>query len=873
MAKIKTLKEEQIVKGTSTEEVYPRTLAMAVHTESNTTVQEELNNLKKDKANVKDLQEAITELEENRVLVEGDIINMPDEEDLTTVNNKLQFKDRIPNPDKFISRGYKILRPNPQQVNKYNLKITTKAAKNGNITVNGTIIAITTTMDTNAIEKAIQATQTNVGWDDTKGVTDFNASPTVDYGETGVTGRIDTVQKTINLLTQDVINEPNTNYICNYDITLNKDLNFGKNSTLNLNGNIIDFNNYTINRNIVIKNAKIKNYKYYITNVNTLENCYFDDETKISLQGNVSIKFNIDSTLLKNGKPLYNLFRYCFNDLLEELYKHPYTENTGWYKIIIPNYTNGIFYIDRPIIIKNRYEIDFNNISIIPTDDYSYDSCIIYESNTVYANIVESEIKNLAINIANNIYPNIKKVVDCTNFGGKCSNISINLGKNNTYGFYQPIGTPYSSYSDRKILRRIEVTHDSSTIESKSKIINIFAFGDGNIFEQCILGNTLIIGGRATIINGNLNDIWNFYNTITTFNGCYYEVGQFNILNSKVTFSNCLLTADNVITDNNRNYKGDFIAIDNNQAKDIILPILKEMNYNISSITGKYSVVYFENNFWQYTTWGLSNKNSGNVIDANENSIIHGLEEQNSSYLDKYASSNNTPIIKGNFIDNIEYKIDNPTFLIENINNAFSNGNDYEILGIDWTEEECSKDINIGLYICLSKKRKLYYRVHKGVYHNVTNKILNQAIINNNKLPLYGVFTTMIDNEKYVVSIHNKCSYKSISENIIDTKFDNTSVNNELLKSAIDKYKYHNAGNLYIEDAEYYDMLDNSQFNRCTHKYGFDKDKITAWCDSIPQYGIWTVGDKVIVGNNTYIYNGKDWTNEDGTLPSKVNII
>lgn len=72
------------------------------------------------KADAEQVNNSLLNLEKkigDRVVVEGDVTNLPDEEDITSVNNKLKFKDREVDTVNFQSKGYIILRKNLVETN------------------------------------------------------------------------------------------------------------------------------------------------------------------------------------------------------------------------------------------------------------------------------------------------------------------------------------------------------------------------------------------------------------------------------------------------------------------------------------------------------------------------------------------------------------------------------------------------------------------------------------------------------------------------------------------------------------------------------------------------------------------------------------
>lgn len=147
-----------------------------------------------------------------------------DEEDITAEDGNLKLKDRAYDEANFSGKGYKILRKNIQQVTvpKFNLTISTGCTANGNITINEISIEVTTEASTpEAVAQLIQSAIS--GTTISGAVVTFTSNPTINYSTTGVSGQVvdNSYQENRNILTQDMINEPNTIYEIRYDFDLN----------------------------------------------------------------------------------------------------------------------------------------------------------------------------------------------------------------------------------------------------------------------------------------------------------------------------------------------------------------------------------------------------------------------------------------------------------------------------------------------------------------------------------------------------------------------------------------------------------------------------------------------------------------------------
>lgn len=181
------------------------------------------------------------------LLVEGgDVVNNPDEEDITTevVNNEhvLKLADKEYRPEKFSGKGYKRLRKNIQKIDLAVTKITVNSAptKDGeiSITINNIDTHISLVNDTHntpalvaqAISDALVPSHTDYDIEVIENIITLTrkhsgevAASAFDVADTEITLVIEDSAKFVrrNLLIEEMINQPNTIYEIRYDFDLN----------------------------------------------------------------------------------------------------------------------------------------------------------------------------------------------------------------------------------------------------------------------------------------------------------------------------------------------------------------------------------------------------------------------------------------------------------------------------------------------------------------------------------------------------------------------------------------------------------------------------------------------------------------------------
>ena len=215
------------------------------------------------------------------LLVEGgDVVNNPDEEDITTevVNNEhvLKLADKEYRPENYSGKGYKRLRKNIQKINLAVTKITVNSAptKDGEIsvTINNIDTHISLVKDTHntpalvaqTISDALVSAHTDYNIEVTENIITLTrkhsgevASSAFDVADTGVTLVIEDSTKSAkrNILTQVMINQPNTIYEIRYDFDLNgANVKIPDGCTLKFEGGSVANGNFNNFKNIPIIN-------------------------------------------------------------------------------------------------------------------------------------------------------------------------------------------------------------------------------------------------------------------------------------------------------------------------------------------------------------------------------------------------------------------------------------------------------------------------------------------------------------------------------------------------------------------------------------------------------------------------------------------
>lgn len=245
------------------------------------------------KADAEQVNNSLYDLEKKigeRFVVEGDVTNLPDEEDLTSVKESerdvLKIADRSYAPEKFSGKGYKILRRNIKPVSIAVTKIRVESVPSSDgilsLTINGkeTQVAVSATTDKTTalvaqkVAAALQDSMTEYDVSiDASLITltrKSGGSVTPSVFSASTTGVVCTITdsteiKFRNILTQDMINQANTIYVIRYDFTLGEDITVPANCVLDFDGGSISGAYTIIGANTGINASLVKIFNTDVT--------------------------------------------------------------------------------------------------------------------------------------------------------------------------------------------------------------------------------------------------------------------------------------------------------------------------------------------------------------------------------------------------------------------------------------------------------------------------------------------------------------------------------------------------------------------------------------------------------------------------------
>lgn len=239
------------------------------------------------KADAEQVNNSLYDLEKKigeRFVVEGDVTNLPDEEDLTSIKESerdvLKLADRSYAPEKFSGKGYKILRRNikPVSIAVTKIRVESVPSADGTLsfTINGkeTQVAVsastdnTTALVAQKVASALQESMTEYDVSADESLITLTrksgGSVTPSVFSASTTGVVCTITDSTkrefrNILTPIMINQPNTIYEIRYDFDLDgTTLNMFSDCVLKFTGGII-------------RNGKIVGAKTSIINSSNIE--------------------------------------------------------------------------------------------------------------------------------------------------------------------------------------------------------------------------------------------------------------------------------------------------------------------------------------------------------------------------------------------------------------------------------------------------------------------------------------------------------------------------------------------------------------------------------------------------------------------------
>ena len=469
------------------------------------------------KADAEQVNNSLYDLEKkigDRFVVEGDVTNLPDEEDLTSAKeserNVLKFADKRYAPENFSGKGYKRLRKNIQKTNLAVTKITVNSAptKDGEISVtinniNTNISLVKNTHNTPAlVAKAISDTLISAHTDYDIEVTNNIITLTRKYGgevasstfnvaDTGVTITIEDSVKSVNrnILTADMISNPNTIYEIRYDfdfenesIILPKDsiLCFKggsfSNATLEGDNTTIQAQNYEIFKNVQIRGTWDTS-DFYVEWFGAKGDGVSDDTTSIQkaldVVLSVTLPFHITVHLSKTYRITDTLNIHAETTLKGNFIGSYMNYAKTQYKCIVADFSDTKKWIVQSSNLKNSaYNADLGKIPV-DSGTIKYQEAIRIE-----------DIKIESSNTNNPAFGGIRIIASSNSSIKNCSVFHT------LYGIYR-MATWYSSDSDNYVT---------------SLICPLVMGNDMNAFS--------VINGYYTCSNKVLDDMYNEENML-----------------------------------------------------------------------------------------------------------------------------------------------------------------------------------------------------------------------------------------------------------------------------------------------------------------------------------------------------------------------
>lgn len=389
------------------------------------------------KADIEQVNSSLYDLEKKigeRFVVEGDVINLPDEEDLSSVKESerdvLKLADRSYAPEKFSGKGYKILRRNIKPVSIAVTKIRVESAPSSDGTLSFTIngkeaqVAVSATTDNTTalvaqkVASALQESLTEYEVStDTSLITltrKSSGSVTPSVFSVGTTGIVCTVTDSTkrefrNILTAVMLSEANTIYEIRYDFDLNWEtiemqegctLKFCggslKNGTINSSSTIIDSKPINIFYNVILQGSIIGDViiNWFNHSSDCLKSMY-----NLSCAIKIVGRYTIDKPLVvKTGFNIYG----------ESMYKSKLVLNK--------EYNEGVRAIFHFTDLKESINyISFRDFAVTSEDYVFYRNCVDISFGS---SIQVGDFKNL-------YFDSIKKAIfsiKCYGFG--CININ-----------------------------------------------------------------------------------------------------------------------------------------------------------------------------------------------------------------------------------------------------------------------------------------------------------------------------------------------------------------------------------------------------------------------------------------------------------------
>lgn len=857
----------------------------------------------------------------------GTITNLADDEDLTSVDdgtgsNVLKFADRTYNVNNFSGKGYKILRKNIQEVKipKYNVTITNGCVTEGDITIvmgPTRTYTIHVTIDYSTPKQVAELISNSIYECSVIDATlSFMEQPSLNFNETGILStNVSDISYTENrnVLTQSMVNDPNTVYEVRYDYLLNSRIILKEGSYLVYNGGKIEaiprisgritfYDNTDINTDGYNPFISDIEYKSNIINVNketpVFEGSYngiitryctincnkplYCADKSLNLIGDYTtrllgnsrfygnIKYNIKtlyktiylSEFIKNYKGEYHYASGTRGKLLDLYLLYNQISNTfvndasAQYTIIIDIKR---LYITNTINLTSNINLICPEMCEIYLEDKFRDNSNlinIFETSGGTNNAFRNTIEGFNIILQNGVYFNY--FIKFNNKGNitnlkriRILGVATQDEVNNYNGILRTYTEAYANNSQNP-----NGYSDFLYIEDVKGIIRIDKFdiivglGDCTEFNRCCNMKILCYGGQKLFKNCMQTQVYAALSDIVLLNN-HNETAHYELYKSNATFNGCVI--GNAVGEN----KATITINDDN-----FINIIKEY-YNPTAAVLK----------------ELNNIILTNLILDNVKFAFNSVSECNG--------------FKTNLYD-IEVKGNNKEV------NIISN-NSYRYL--DWLDYKYNLDIYSNIEInkqIIDKVPEDFITKNRTVTIFDTGKKLTALDSPNNRSYLYNdflnYFETLID-DTYYITVKNIIFLLDYDRNIgikkdINKKFGPLKNRNSIRSKILDPYykgnyiinvdidgilkhiklvllsdiisdsdfrcsKYSLFGQSYIEN-------NITEYNECNNIDILNDYNVRAYLNEIPKYGKWNINDECVINNITYIYDGKNWIIKEG---------
>ena len=755
------------------------------------------------KADAEQVNNSLYDLEKkigDRFVVEGDVTNLPDEEDLTSVKkserNVLKFADKRYAPENFSGKGYKRLRKNIQKIDLAVTKITINSAptKDGEIsiiinsinthislikdvhntpalvaqTISDTLVSAYKDYDIVVTENVITLTRKHSG---------EVASSVFDVTDTGVILTIEDSVKSVNrnILTEDMLSAGNTIYEIGYDFDLDgKTINWLDNITLNFNkgGSL---NNGTFLTSVYIEGIAKGTAVYKSNTPYVIHSSYFDDDSLT-----VSLNVIIDRLMSFLGNN-----RFGMNCVL----------------ILDRNYN-----IRETIILPNVISIDGANKTINFTDNNISKGIIVQK--TTGSTVNSSFIKNIIFNgnPTNGYILNLKStcIIDNIYFYKatrfiKCTDYIDNINISNIHCYNRNLGD------------------DINIVLGRGEAHNIQNINDGiSIFKHF---------GQITMKN-IINPYIYLYSCRATLDNMVFETGFVKLYYSNVIFTNLSVSSDL----GRSQYS---IEINNPEIKQVVDSSL--FDFTLSTLA-KSKLVFINSGVKSNSyIFPPKYKDFQDMKSFNDNFIIEGnpLSEFSYAYSDKIDNAVISYSNYGQVVSaNKGYSIDNAVSISTKLASfGYTRSTYYKNLANDYTDYNCDlrKYVFIKAVVLFDENRKIGYETNK---QRIVSNGINFSIIN----------------------IQNAQDGQCIVFYLLDET-------DRVLKKSRILYCYGNnilftdygIGSSPLQDCDNIDSYEKCLNFTCMG------DNVICKLNRIPEVGTWKEGDIAEVNNIRYIFRNNTW--------------